>query len=78
MQNRKEEVENLDNFEIDASRIPWKYMKPVLQEAVIYHLSIIEIAQQIEETLNLLILLIVLSGIVLIGSLLFQLNGVSY
>ncbi|XP_031345781.1 uncharacterized protein LOC116172672 [Photinus pyralis] len=60
----------------DASEIPWKYLRPTLKEAVTYHLAVFDIANKIEENFNLLVLLIVLSGIVLIGSLLYKLNGI--
>ncbi|KAF5286590.1 hypothetical protein FQA39_LY16273 [Lamprigera yunnana] len=59
----------------DASEIPYKYLRRALKEAVEYHLNVYDISKNIEDAFNVLILLIVLSGIILIGSLLYKLNG---
>lgn len=76
MQDRAISTVNIAGNKINAAEIPWKYIKPVTEDAVEYHLAIIDIAKQIENTFNLLVLLIMLSGIVLIGSLLYRLGGV--
>ncbi|KAF5299814.1 hypothetical protein FQR65_LT09336 [Abscondita terminalis] len=62
----------------DASQIPYKYLHRFLKQAVEYHLSVFDLAKNIENTFNLLILVIVLSGIVLIGSLVYKLNGLHF
>ncbi|KAK4878144.1 hypothetical protein RN001_010650 [Aquatica leii] len=59
----------------DASQIPYKYLQKSLKEAVMYHLSVFDIANKIEDTFNVLVLVIVLSGIVLVGSLVYKLNA---
>ncbi|XP_031352931.1 odorant receptor 67a-like isoform X2 [Photinus pyralis] len=53
-------VRGVAGDEVDVSKVPWKYLQKSLNEAISYHLSILDVTSEVEKTINMLTLIIFL------------------
>ncbi|KAF2886817.1 hypothetical protein ILUMI_19356, partial [Ignelater luminosus] len=66
-------IDKIDRSHIDASLIPWKYLKKYLTDAVKYHLAIISVVDELENVFSGLFLVVFVSNLGMIALMLYRL-----
>ncbi|KAF2890682.1 hypothetical protein ILUMI_15491, partial [Ignelater luminosus] len=67
-------IDKIDSSHIDASLIPWRYLKKSLTDTIKYHLAIICVADELENVFSGLFLVVFVSSLGLIALVVYHIS----